>query len=177
MEKSDLLLQIENRVAADQEVRKASPVDAERMRQVDMENVSWLKSYFQEHAWPSISEIGADASNKLFFIAQHADHDLEFQEQVLSAMIALPDGEIKKSNIAYLTDRVRVAKNLPQVYGTQFEDFDDYVVLRTVENLDGLDVRRSAMGMEPIQEYLNSASEAFSIPAYLVRPTTTPAGD
>jgi hypothetical protein len=56
-------------------------------------------------------------------------------------------------DIAYLTDRVKVNKKEPQVYGTQFQ-FENGVAkpLPTIDPKN-INQRRAAVGLETIQEY------------------------
>jgi len=93
-------------------------------------------------------------------LVQHADHDRPFQENVLELMLAQPEGEVLKRDIAYLTDRLLVGKNLPQRYGTQFYPvFDEEgrfkkCALREVEDPQNLETRRVQMEMETFGENL-----------------------
>jgi len=79
-----------------------------------------LKKIIKEISWPAISKVGKEASCAAWLIAQHADHDVKFQENCLNLMKNLPEGEIQKKQIAYLIDRILVNKNKKQEYGTQF---------------------------------------------------------
>ena len=78
-------------------------------------------------------------------------------------MLALPADEVDKKNIAYLTDRVRVANGKLQVYGTQHEDRGGYSVTRPVEDLEHLDEIRATVGLPPMSEYF----KMFDEPVYL----------
>ncbi|MCT9075296.1 DUF6624 domain-containing protein [Streptomyces fulvoviolaceus] len=57
--------------------------------------------------------------------------------------------------LAYLTDRVLVAANEPELYGTQYTHDPDGLNLRpqAVADSDRLGERRAAMGLEPAAEY------------------------
>lgn len=58
-------------------------------------------------------------------------------------------------NLAYLTDRCRVAAGQPQVYGTQYDSdgFDGNLRPHLIEDPERLDARRAAVGLEPHAEY------------------------
>ena len=85
-----------------------------------LSNAKRLEEIVSLYGWPTVSKFGHKASHAAWLIAQHSDHDLEFQKKALDLMRQLPDREIDPKNIAYLEDRVLVAQNKPQLYGTQF---------------------------------------------------------
>lgn len=59
------------------------------------------------------------------------------------------EGEVEKSSIAYLTDRVRVNRGQPQIYGTQFTIYDNGEYgPRTIEDVENVDERRREMGIK-----------------------------
>lgn len=63
--------------------------------------------------------------------------------------IAVEAGDADAAELAYLTDRVRVVQDRPQVYGTQFGPTGP----RQIEDPDELDERRAAVGLEPFADY------------------------
>jgi hypothetical protein len=81
-------------------------------------------------------------------------------------------GDASTGDLAYLIDRVRVAKNLPQVYGTQIGPGPDGdVAPRTpIEDPDNVDARRAEAGLGTLEEYYDEIREAFGTPA----PSATP---
>jgi len=87
---------------------------------VDIENTNYLKKLIKKIGWPTTSAVGRVASQAAWLLVQHADHDPKFQDNCLKLMKKLPRDEVSLINIAYLEDRVRVANNKPQLYGTQF---------------------------------------------------------
>ncbi|HVJ81177.1 MAG TPA: DUF6624 domain-containing protein, partial [Planctomycetia bacterium] len=88
----------------------------------DAANTAYLKTVLAKHDWITEKMVGKDAAQVAFLIAQHADHDREFQAMVLARMKKhhVEDAATRKA-IAYLTDRLAVAAKKPQVYGTQFQ--------------------------------------------------------
>lgn len=121
----------------------------------DIDNTTWLKSQLAESGWFRISVYGPNADKNAWLLAQHADHDVAFQKQVLSLLEPLvPLKETSPSNYAYLYDRVAVAEKRPQRYGTQgrcvgdkkWKAFD-------VENPEQLDARRASVGLMPQADY------------------------
>jgi hypothetical protein len=62
---------------------------------------------------------------------------------------AVEAGDADAGELAYLTDRVRVARGEPQLYGTQFGRCGPH----PIEDPDALDERRGAVGLEPFADY------------------------
>ena len=87
---------------------------------VDEVNTKRLKEIVSEIGWPTFSKVGENASNGAWLLVQHADKDVEFQKFCLDLMKKVPDGDVRKRDLAFLEDRVRVNSHLPQIYGTQF---------------------------------------------------------
>ncbi len=119
------------------------------------------------YGWPSAEWLGDEAAGAAFLLVQHADQQPEFQARCLPMLAAAAArGEASPSAVAYLTDRVRVSQQRPQLYGTQYHAAendagvaiagDDGRVLYltpVVEDTASLDDRRRAMGLGPWQEY------------------------
>lgn len=114
-----------------------------------------LQKIVLEIGWPSIPKVGKEASRHAWLLAQHADHDVQFQKHCLELMKELPDGKISERGVAYLEDRVRKNEGRLQLYGTQvIVQSDDRVEPNPpVEDPDHLDERRALMGLESFEEY------------------------
>lgn len=130
---------------------------------LDKENTEYLKDVVEKHGWPTISNVGWEASQAAWLLVQHADHDLEFQSQCLELMKSLSGDEVSLPNIAYLEDRVRVGRGEPQLYGTQFYQEGNHFAPRPIEDEDGLEERRKAMDLEPFTEYKQTLANAYGI--------------
>ncbi|MEQ1903200.1 MAG: DUF6624 domain-containing protein [Pirellulaceae bacterium] len=128
---------------------------------IDDDNRAWLKTIVEKHGWPSKKLVGEKGAHDAWLLVQHADADREFQKSCLAKMEQLPDGEVSKIDLAYLTDRVLVAEKKPQVYGTQCYEVDGKFQPREVVDPTNLDQRRHAIGLPPIAEYLQSMQEMY----------------
>ena len=120
-------------------------------------NASWVRAVLAERGYPKISEVGPEASTRLWLMVQHADHDVGFQREVLAAMQPLyADGEVSGAIVAYLTDRILVAQGVPQRYGTQVERWEGYDPIPfAMEDPRRVDVRRAALGMDSLADYFD----------------------
>jgi hypothetical protein len=135
--------------------------------EADRRHTNRLKEIVGARGWPTRQLVGEDGTNAAFLIAQHADHDPQFQEEMLPLLEAAAEkGEILRRDVAYLTDRVRVKQGRPQLYGTQYEALSDdrggviadadgklTYLLPVVEDLENLDRRRAAVGLGLWIEY------------------------
>jgi hypothetical protein len=104
--------------------------------------------------WPTASEVGEDAQEAAWLIAQHAISLPPLQRRCRDLLLDAADrGEAPGWQAAMLTDRIRVLEGRPQVYGTQF-DWDDGGEMSPVpiEDPAGVDQRRSKVGLESLAE-------------------------
>jgi hypothetical protein len=118
---------------------------------IDEDNTAFLETVVKESGWPTISAVGPEAAQAAWLLVQHSDHRQDFQVHCLELMKALPEDEVNLRNIAYLEDRVRIAKGKPQLYGTQFYKEGDYFGPRPIEDEAKLEERRAAMGLETFE--------------------------
>jgi len=79
----------------------------------------------------------------------------------LELMKTATPGEVTPSDIAYLTDRVLIARGQPQVYGTQCEEVDGRFQPKVCLEPEALDQRRKEVGLQPIKEYLKLMEEVY----------------
>jgi hypothetical protein len=122
----------------------------------DQQRTARLKEIVQEHGWPTIDLVGKDGEDAAWAIAQHSDFDLAFQQEALALLReAVSHGQASPGNLAYLEDRVAVAKGEPQVYGTQMRCGPGGPVPATpIRDEPGVDHRRAAAGLDPLASYL-----------------------
>jgi hypothetical protein len=125
-----------------------------KLRDVDRKNLVRMKEIVKHSGWPGKSLVGSDGSQAAWLLVQHADSDLTFQKRCLTLIsAAVKKREAAPEQMAYLTDRVRVAENKRQVYGTQFHEVGGKQEPYPVENEAELDRRRKDVGMPPMVEY------------------------
>jgi hypothetical protein len=116
-----------------------------------------------EHGWPTVSLVGERAAHAAWLLVQHADARPELQERALALMRPLvASGEASGVDVAYLEDRVRVARGDAQLFGTQF-GADENGVQRpfAIEDAARVDERRAELGLEPLAQYAQSLAEAY----------------
>src|SRR5690606_31454047 len=103
---------------------------------------------------PGKTLVGEQLSHAAFLVLQHAD--LESQEKYLPLLKdAAEQGELRKSYLPLMIDRIRVKKDQPQLYGTQFfYNEKGEIDFFPIEEKEGLVKRRVEMGLETFDDYL-----------------------
>jgi hypothetical protein len=145
---------LESRLDEDQ---RAASTDAPDAGAVFRRNALALRTIVARFGWPTEPRFGKAAAEVAFLIVQHADHDAAFQEEMLPHVQAAADrGEIPRSHLAYLTDRVLVNRKQKQRYGTQVVEGGAACAFAPapLEDEGAVDTRRAAMGMPPLAAYL-----------------------
>jgi hypothetical protein len=132
-----------------------------RGQSVDRANTLDLKELLKIYEWFKISEFGAIADRNAWLLVQHADHDPDFQREVLSLLDRLTKiGETKPANYAYLFDRVAASSNdlskrTLQTYGTQGLCVSPGIWQPIpIEDPENLDNRRQSVGLGPQANYV-----------------------
>lgn len=114
-----------------------------------------LAEIIAEHGWPGYSLVGEEAEDAAWAIAQHSDHDVDFQKTALQSLTAAVEaGDASPGNLAYLTDRIAVNDGTDQTYGTQIactEDGPQPVV--PIADEGSVDERRADVSLPPLADY------------------------
>ena len=135
-------------VSPDQENRQA-------LLKMDRIHTAQVKALMLEHGWLTPSVVGEDGATAFFILVQHADQDRNFQRLALLELEkAVSIGQAKPEFLAFLTDRLKVADGLPQVYGTQMRVVGDKLEPFETEDVENLNARRSSVGLESFEAYL-----------------------
>jgi len=126
---------------------------------IDIENTEAMKRIVEEIGWPTVSKVGQEASDAAWLLVQHADHNPEFQQLCIELMKNQAEGEVRKSHVAYLEDRVRVNTKREQLYGTQFRETQDEngIIIkyepRPIEDREHVNKRRALADLDTLEEY------------------------
>jgi hypothetical protein len=127
---------------------------APRMEDVHRRNARDLLALIRDYGWPSRSLVGEDGSHAAWLVLQHAIGEPEVQRGCLPLLRRAAEvGEATLAQVAYLEDRIAFFERRPQRYGTQF-DWDERGMMNpwTVEDPEGVDVRRAEVGLPPLSE-------------------------
>jgi hypothetical protein len=152
---------------ADQEVRRAWQRDQERsadVERLDHDHTEALREMVDAVGWPGRSMVGEAAATAAWLIVQHADHDPAFQRRCLALLEkAAENGEAEPRLVAFLTDRVLIHEGNLQRYGTQLRMEDGRLAPIAIEDPDGVDERREAVGLEPLQAYVQQTERSYGV--------------
>ena len=133
------------------------------MRSVDeklsITHVNTLKSIIKMIGWPTPQKVGVQASHASWLIALQADFDREFQKEVLA--LITNENSIDPTELAFLSDRIRILDGQKQIYGTQYEvNKEGNIVPLPIEEFEKVDERRNKIGLEPFSKYLENLYES-----------------
>ena len=120
-------------------------------------NYKTVLSYFNDYGFPGIKESDKFSSYAFWLIVQHCDHDVKFQNRVLSQI----KKHVKKNNVnlqnyAFLYDRVKKNQGKEQLYGTQMvRDLSNHYIPYKLKDAKNVNKRRKEVGLKTIEEYLS----------------------
>ena len=138
----------------EQEMKKFVAV-AKKQEAIDKRLMKRLEEIIGKYGWPTISMVGAEASEVAFLIVQHAD--LTYKKKYFPLLKqAAAQKEARIDQVAMMEDRMLMAEGKKQIYGTTLatDEVTKELKLWPVENEEEVDARRAAVGLPPIAEYL-----------------------
>lgn len=138
---------------------------AVEMQRVDSLHLHRFDELIEAHGWPSFRLVGKEGATAAFLLAQHAEQ--ERQERYLPLLeAAYREGLAAGADWAMMTDRVRVRRGQPQLYGSQVS-YDEAGRPRVdpIEDEASVDARRAAIGLEPLADYLRHFGITYEPPA------------
>lgn len=162
----DIQKALENKVAFDS-IQKLQTIEKE----VFDRHIPIIKEIVANNEYPTIKKAGTDASHHFFALIQHSDSDPAFQSSMLPILQKLSKkGEVSKKDYAFLYDRVQRNTAKKQLYGTQlsfdskgnlFDSTNKIIIPQDLADPDNVDKRRKKMGLEPLEQYYETALKAF----------------
>lgn len=139
-----------------------------KMAAADSANMIAIEQILEKYGWPSLELIGGlEQSLTIFFVIQHAD--LPNQQRYLPMVRqAVKDNKLRPSSLALLEDRVALKEKRKQLYGTQVMwniKLNTYTMM-PLEDPDNVDKRRAAIGLPPLDMYLQGFNMKWNLEAY-----------
>ena len=155
-ERLSALLTEANRLVTQDQASRRGEAGARDLQVVDAESTAWLKRTLRTSGWPSTSRSNAQLSFSAWLLAQHADRSSELQACILDLIGQQRSTPAEGQNLAYLTDRVRLARGEEQIYGTQvtYDDVQGRATPRMLSDPTRVNERRAKVGLGPIEDYL-----------------------
>jgi len=121
-------------------------------------NQAKIKELYKNYGYLGYKEIGVKASQDFWISIQHADNDIEFQQEMLKEL----KEEISKNNAsrieyAMLEDRVNVNLNRKQRFGTQvtYNEFGQAIPKNGLIDSINIEQLRKEYDLPTFREYYN----------------------
>lgn len=131
------------------------------MESIHRQNAERLREMIRDIGFPTVSKVGAEASDAAWLIIQHSIGEPAFMKECYVMMLE-NQNDISRSNIAYLYDRIQVFQSKPQRYGTQLTAGG---VPYPVENKTLLNEKRLQAELPPLsQEVITNIADIGMIP-------------
>jgi hypothetical protein len=130
-----------------------------RMAAIHESNALRLQAIIAQIGWPTERLVGEGAAKAAWLIAQHAISQPDFQRACLKCLAeAAREHTVPLWQPAMLEDRIRVFEGRPQLYGSQLKpDSHGNVQPHAIEDPEGVEERRGAVGLEPLADILARA--------------------
>jgi len=136
----------------------------EKLNKIDASNTEKLKVIIKKHSWLTKDLVGVKGVGAAFLIIQHST-DIAFKEEMLPYLEKsyLNDEGVSGQQVALLTDRVFLAQDKKQIYGTQAKYSDGKLIFGPIEDEANVDKRRAKMKMPPLAFYKKILEKAYGI--------------
>ncbi|PTB97256.1 hypothetical protein C9994_03800 [Marivirga lumbricoides] len=126
----------------------------QEMAEIHNKNAKTLNEIIDIIGYPTVHKVGKEANEATWLIIQHSIGQPNFMKKCAKLLeIAVHQNKSNSKNLAYLTDRIAVFENKPQLYGTQF-DWDENGELspNIFDDLKEVNQRRKSIGLNSIEE-------------------------
>ena len=132
--------------------------------EIDTQNLITIKNLIKKCGMPTLEEVNSKQMSAIWLVFQHADNDIR-KEYFPLLKQAAKNGDIKKSAMALMEDRILMYDGKPQVYGSQVikDNKTDKWKLYNLENKETVDRRRKEVGLNPLSEYLKRWDIEFKV--------------
>ena len=128
------------------------------MLDIDAINVAKLKELIALYGFPTWRLVGWEGAENAWLIAQHSP--IDFREYYLEQYEqAVEDNNASIKRYAFLIDRVRLLRGMPQLYGTQW--VVAWSKLQFVEDIEHLNDRRETVLLTPLDLSKITVSDSF----------------
>lgn len=131
---------------------------------IDRENLVRVVSLIEKCGMPTLNEVNQEQMSAIWLVFQHADnyHRKKYLPQLKKST---QNGDLRKSQMALMEDRILMMDGKPQIYGSQIsEDRENGGwKIYDLQNPETVDKRRSEIGMEPLSEYVSRWNIEFNV--------------
>ncbi len=142
---------------------RAWEIFLEQRDSVGLVNQGRIKALYQQYGYLGEKKIGEEGASDFWISIQHADNDVEFQQEMLEAMQKeIENGSQDKYHYAMLEDRVNVNLGKPQRFGSQLEynELGQAIPKNGLVDSANVEVLRAEYDMPTFKEYYNGMTSA-----------------
>lgn len=129
---------------------------------IDRENLIKVISLIENCGMPTLNEVSRKQMSAIWLVFQHGDNQNRRKYLPILEKSA-KNGDLRKSSIAMMKDRILMNDGEPQIYGTQVVDNGNGWELYDLENPESVNKRRAEIGFQPIEDYLSNWNIEFKI--------------
>lgn len=144
----------------DQSMRKNGNINF----QIDQQNLNIVASIIEKCGMPTLNDVNEKQLSAIWLVIQHADKSIR-KKYFPILKTAAENGDLSKRDIAMMEDRMMMDTDKPQIYGTQVfkESSSGLWKLYKIKNPERVNIRRSEVGFEPLDEYLEKFGIEFKV--------------
>ncbi|MGQ8338973.1 DUF6624 domain-containing protein [Sunxiuqinia sp. A32] len=126
----------------------------EEMAKIHTENTKILNEIIDTIGYPTTGKVGKEASESAWMVIQHSIAQPDFMRKCAELLKnAVAENKADQKNLAYLTDRIAVFEDKPQLYGTQFDwDINGELTPNHFDDLTKVNQRRKSIGLNSLEE-------------------------
>ncbi|QSW87639.1 hypothetical protein J0383_15255 [Flavobacterium endoglycinae] len=130
----------------------------QEMEKLHNQNAKTLAEIIEIIGYPTIDKVGKEANEATWLIIQHSIGQPDFMRKCAAELkTAVNENKADAIHLAYLTDRIAVFEDKPQLYGTQFDwDETGKLIPNPFDDLAKVNERRKAIGLITLEEQTES---------------------
>lgn len=126
----------------------------EEMKELHNRNAQTLNDIIDTIGYPTTDKVGKEASEAAWLVIQHSIGQPEFMKKCAELLKkAVSESKADLKSLAFLTDRIAVFEDKPQLYGTQFDwDENGNLSPNLFDDLTKVNERRKSIGLNTLEE-------------------------
>jgi len=124
------------------------------MEALHNQNALHLDQIIETIGYPTPAKVGEEGSAAAWLIIQHAISQPPFMKKCLDLLKQThPSDTETLQQVAYLSDRIAVFENQPQLYGSQFDwDQEGHLSPQPYDDITLVNERRKLIGLNTLEE-------------------------
>lgn len=132
---------------------------------VDRSNLIFVVSALETCLAAEDTDLPQKVYNTIWLVVQHSPYDQYMEQYIERFRQWAGRGDLSKSQVALMEDRILMNKGEPQIYGSQIVSQNGGPnELYDLRDPEYVDYRRAQMGMGPLQEYARRFGVEFAVP-------------